>query len=195
MPPYSRYTHRESASLFSDLEADFYFIVAWNSNVLDIREQFPIPTIETEQIAAKLGVMHPKCRDGSSYVMTTDFLITYRDSVTGKITYCARSVKPMRKLSNKRTLQKQKIEQLYWKSNHVDWKCVTENSFSRQKAKNIRKILAHYNKFQQGQQTDIIGLALMERIFTSENQSLQSVCDQVCVEQSLEQGEALSLFY
>ena len=61
-------------------------------------------------------------------------------------------------LLNKRTLQKQQIEQLYWKSNHVDWKYVTENSFSRKKAKNIRKILAHYNKFQQDQQTDIIGL-------------------------------------
>jgi TnsA endonuclease C terminal./TnsA endonuclease N terminal. len=180
---------------FSDLEADFYYIIAWNSNVLDIREQYPLPTVMTEQIATSLGVVHPKCRDRSSYVMTTDFLITYRDSITGKIMYCARSVKPMSELSNKRTLQKQQIEQLYWKSNNVDWKCVTENSFLRIKAKNIRKMLAHYNIFQQDQLTENIGLALMERIFTSEYQPLQSVCDQICVEQFLEQGEALSLFY
>jgi len=180
---------------FSDLEADFYFIIAWNSNVLDIREQYPLPTVETEQIAAKLGVARPKCRDKSSYVMTTDFLITYRDSITGEITYCARSVKPLSKLSNKRTLQKQQIEQLYWKKNQVDWKCVTENSFSREKAKNIRKILAHYNKFQMDERTEIITLVLMERIFTSANQSIQSVCDQICVEQTLQRGEALSLFF
>lgn len=180
---------------FSDIEADFFFILEWNSNVLDIREQFPLPTIETEQIAAKLGVAHPKCKDGSSYVMTTDFLITYQDPISRKIKYIARSVKPLSGLSEKRTLQKLQIEQQYWKSQDINWKCVTENSFSRQKAKNIRKVLALYNKFEMDERTEIIALALMKRILVSENQQLQNVCDQINIENSLEQGEALSLFY
>ena len=41
--------------LFSDLEADYYHILAWADTVVDIREQYPLlPVAETERIADTL---------------------------------------------------------------------------------------------------------------------------------------------
>lgn len=43
--------------LFSDLEADYYYILAWADAVKDIREQYPLlPVSETERIAETLGI-------------------------------------------------------------------------------------------------------------------------------------------
>ena len=47
--------------LFSDLEANYYHILAWADAVIDIREQYPLlPRDATESIAEKLGYRHPK---------------------------------------------------------------------------------------------------------------------------------------
>jgi hypothetical protein len=40
-------------------------------------------------------------------------------------------------LNNPRVLEKLEIERRYWLSQGIDWKIVTENEISRQKAKNI----------------------------------------------------------
>ena len=53
----------------SDMEARYYFILLWDPGVIDVREQFPLETEVTEAIAQRLGYRHPKCHDGSSYVM------------------------------------------------------------------------------------------------------------------------------
>ena len=79
--------------LFSDLEANYYWLVAWSDQVLDIREQYPLlPREETERIAAELGVQHPKSIGCTNpMVMTTDMLLTVREG--DEIHFEARHIK------------------------------------------------------------------------------------------------------
>ncbi|MCH4238761.1 MAG: TnsA endonuclease N-terminal domain-containing protein [Oscillospiraceae bacterium] len=182
---------------FSDLEMQYYFILAWNPNIVDIREQYPLDTELTEVAAARLGYPHPKNQDGSSYVMTTDFLITYCPEGEKEAEYYARSVKTEKDLSKKRTLQKQQIERCYWQEQNVQWKCVTENSFSRQKAKNIRKILSFYDydDFKDESLKRAVEELLVQEIQDIPQQPLSAICSHVEKAYQLRNGAVLSLFY
>ncbi|GIO69980.1 TnsA endonuclease N-terminal domain-containing protein [Paenibacillus cookii] len=86
--------------LLSDIERDYFYLLDYCDDVTDIREQFPLlPLEETQMIAEKIGVEHPKDpKTGIPVVMTTDFLITYRDKTL------ARTVKPSAELENERTI-------------------------------------------------------------------------------------------
>lgn len=182
---------------FSDLEMQYYFILAWNPNIVDIREQYPLDTELTEVAAARLGYSHPKNQDGSSYVMTTDFLITYCPDGAKEATYFARSVKTEKDLSKKRTLQKQQIEMFYWQEKNIQWKCVTEKSFSRQKAKNIRKVLSFYDydDFEDESLKREVEESLVQEIQNMPQQPLSQICGHVEKSYTLRNGTALSLFY
>jgi TnsA endonuclease C terminal./TnsA endonuclease N terminal. len=182
---------------FSDLEMEYFFILVWNQNIIDIREQYPLDTGKTEAIAARLGCMHPMNKDGSNYVMTTDFLVTYRPDDTDEEQYYARSVKTASELSNKRTLQKQQIEMLYWQEMNIPWKCVTEKSFSHQKAKNIRKILSFYDysNIQDKTFQENVKICLLKEILNCPNYNLSAICNSIQKDYELKSGEAFSLFY
>lgn len=62
--------------LLSQNEVRWYYILRWNDDVLDIREQFPLELEKTLDIAEAMGVKHPKDRHTH---MTTDMLVTYRN--------------------------------------------------------------------------------------------------------------------
>ena len=108
--------------LLSDIERDYFYLLDYCDDVTDIREQFPLlPLEETQMIAEKIGVEHPKDpKTGIPIVMTTDFLITYREKTL------ARTVKPSAELENERTIAKFEIERIYWDSRHVDWGIITD---------------------------------------------------------------------
>ncbi len=174
---------------------EYFFILVWNQNIIDIREQYPLDTGKTEAIAARLGCMHPKNKDGSNYVMTTDFLITYRPDDTDEEQCYARSVKTASELSNKRTLQKQQIEMLYWQEMNIPWKCVTEKSFSHQKAKNIRKILSFYDysNIQDKTFQENVEICLLREILNCPNHNLSAICNSIQKDYELKSGEAGSV--
>lgn len=77
-------------TFLSDLERDYFYALDYADEVTDIREQYPLlPLEETKLIAENLGVEHPKDpKTGVDIVMTTDFVITYKDKEY------ARTVKP-----------------------------------------------------------------------------------------------------
>lgn len=134
---------------FSDLEADFFWHLLWNENIIDVREQFPLlPVDEVEAIAIRLGFQYP-CEPGEDtrHVMTTTFLITAK-SHAGEYT-AARHVKYAKDLSNARTIQKLKIEHAYWESRGVELKVVTEESFNRRTARNISFLMGYYSALPQ----------------------------------------------
>lgn len=122
--------------LFSVLEADCLYLLDWQDDVLDIREQYPLlPVDETEAIARDLGVRHPSS-NGYTCVMTTDFLVT-RAGRHGPQDE-AISVKMSRDLEKKRVREKLEIERRYWVSRSVPWGVVSEVGMSRKVVKAIR---------------------------------------------------------
>ena len=74
--PFSSKTQR-THHLLSNVELGFFLMLDWASDVLDIREQFPLPRSVTRQVAAELGIQHP-FYPGTHVetVMTIDFLVT-----------------------------------------------------------------------------------------------------------------------
>lgn len=124
--------------LLSELETSYFYVLDWSLPVLDIREQFPLlPLEETLAIAEQCGVAYPADpRTKEPVVMTTDFVVTVRQSV-GSIEQ-ARTVKYAQDLQSKRNLEKLEIERCYWQRRNIDWGIVTEREVSKTLAENIK---------------------------------------------------------
>ncbi|MEA4834728.1 MAG: TnsA endonuclease C-terminal domain-containing protein [Anaeromusa sp.] len=123
--------------LLSDLERDYFYLLDFCDEVVDVREQFPLPRKDTQMIAEKFGYRHPAERaTGVVLVMTTDFVITAKDK-SGAIITLARTIKQSEELNQKRTLEKLDIERSYWEEKGVNWGIVTEKEIPKQLAKNL----------------------------------------------------------
>lgn len=77
---YSPKTQRDHHFL-SDVELAFFRMLEWSRDVVDIREQFPLPRQITRQLATELRIRHP-FYPGTHVetVMTIDFMVTRRHS-------------------------------------------------------------------------------------------------------------------
>ena len=125
--------------LLSNLEKGYFLLLEWSSDVVEIREQYPLPLEQTLAIAERLGLKHPahpKTKEPT--VMTTDFRIDVLD-VTGTSLH-ARSIKSSQDLGNKRTIEKLEIERTYWSERKVPWGLVTERDIPRALVDNIEWI-------------------------------------------------------
>jgi hypothetical protein len=183
---------------FSDLEQQYFYLLAWQDDVIDIREQFPLfPVKDTEHIAAELDIKHPQNIGlQNSMIMTTDFLITAK---TGDKTMLkARSVKYQKDLENSRTKEKLAIEHLYWDMRSIEWKVVAENSFDREKAKRIAYLMGYF-------QDPFAGLCskdekmrfmqdLINCLIEHRNEKVKDLCLFLDRQNSLPDGSLLSLF-
>lgn len=129
----------------SDMEKNYFYILEYSDSVTDIREQYPLLSIEeTLTIADELGIQHPKNpKTGEDIVMTTDFLIT--KEVEGKTINVARTVKAKDMLMNKRVIEKFELERVYWERREIDWGIVTEEEIDKVLAKNISFFHSYYN--------------------------------------------------
>ena len=96
--------------------SELFLIMDFRSDVVDIREQFPLfPLSLTRKIALTLDVEHPMVvgvKPPSPFVMTTDLLVTFEKNGIRK--YVAFCVKPEKKLSDPHILEK--IEMLLQRS-------------------------------------------------------------------------------
>lgn len=127
----------------SKLERDYFYVLEWNRNVVDIREQYPLTREDTLFIAENKGVKHPTDpKSQIPIVMTTDFLITLSNSEG--ITHVARTIKPSKELENERTIEKFEIERSYWEQEGVDWGIITEKEMPRNMIENVEWLHSSY---------------------------------------------------
>ena len=121
-------------SFLSQLELQVFYLLDWEDEVVDIREQFPLfPQEKTKEICHLLGIKDPQEPQAEvPMVMTTDFLVTLRDGSEH-----ARSVKYVQELEDPRTVTKQEIERVFWEQSRIDWKIITENDVNITAVKNV----------------------------------------------------------
>lgn len=123
--------------LLSLLELRWFYVLDWNLEVIDVREQYPLlPLEETLAIAADCGIKHPRDpRTGYPVVMTTDFVATVwpLSSPVDR----ALTVKYAADLESLRTREKLEIERLYWEARNVKREIVTEQDLSKVLARNV----------------------------------------------------------
>lgn len=117
-------------------EALWYYILRWDDNNIEIREQYPLDNKLTVKIARENGFKHPK---SDNYIMTTDFLVTEADG-----SFHAYSVKPDRNL-NERTLQLLCIEKMYWITKGCKFDILFKSDVNRIFANNIRIVIEFYD--------------------------------------------------
>lgn len=132
--------HGRTVHLLSQGEVEAYFLLRWEDDVLDIREQFPLEEDITLQLAEEFGIKHPSHK-GKPVTMTTDLLVTKAD---GDHAYTVKTSLDEIKV-NQRTTEKLYIEKMYWKLKNVDYTIITKEQIDHQKAINIRDVVAHYN--------------------------------------------------
>lgn len=123
--------------LMSDLETMYFYLLEWDSTVIDIREQYPLLDRDlVHDICIEKNIKHPidiKSRD--PIVLTTDFFITIIEN--GVERNVARTVKYAKDLENKRVIEKFEIERTYWSKKGIEWKIITEKDISAILFKNI----------------------------------------------------------
>lgn len=111
--------------LLSTLEKLVFLHLDSRTEVLDIREQFPLPLNETIRISDSFNIKHGQDK-GELKVMTSDFLVDLPDR------QIVLSVKPKRKIT-KRVVQKFQIEWAYWCEQGVEFFVVTEEEIANLK--------------------------------------------------------------
>lgn len=123
--------------LQSDNQLRFFLICEWNSNVLDLRESYPlIDVMEVIDNKEDLRFDKFKNKEGEQLVICTNFLLTVKEP-DGEEKLIARTVKNTSELNKKITMEKLEIERRYWMQRGIEWKIITEKQLPKQIAKNI----------------------------------------------------------
>ena len=182
--------------LMSDMEKYFFYLCEWDSNVIDIREKFPLDRGLTFEIAENLKIKHPTVDDGDEpSVITTDFLITYNDVnyVNGR--EMAIDIVSSKYLEDKRYIELLELQRRYWKSKDIPFYIVTEKEIDLIVAKNIQWFHSYYFNIDESNFQDYEAIidGIVQAISDSD-EIILNVLNRVDWEFSLEEGTSLSIF-
>ena len=120
----------------STQELYVHLLAEYAPRILDIREQYALlPWKETQSIAARLGIKHPKIPGTQTpVVVTTDLLLSLREcDGTQLVAVCVKLTKDL----SKRTLQKLLLERVYWNRRGIAWFLATEKNLPIIRARNL----------------------------------------------------------
>ncbi|MBL4828759.1 MAG: TnsA endonuclease N-terminal domain-containing protein [Aliivibrio sp.] len=119
---------------FSGIELAAFLVFDWCNDVIDIREQFPIPLSDSLIICRQLGIRHPQ-EKGELKIVTTDLLVDFSDG-----SQLAIPVKPAKELDKKRIIEKLQIEKVFWESVNVPCNIFTDQEVSNDLKMNLKWI-------------------------------------------------------
>lgn len=132
----------------SQTEVAVYETIRWQDNVEHIREQYLLDTDRMNAIAEELGMKKAPW-------WTTDFLVDYDDGskTAFSVKYDRSAFDP-----NKRTyrgkesrlhnlVMRQRAEQIYWESQKVRFKLVTNEDINQVLVWNVKSVMSYYESF------------------------------------------------
>lgn len=178
--------------LLSDLEYHVLLMLDWDSQVIDIREQFPVPLEESQAIAREMGIAHLSYQ-GVDEILTTDFLVDL--NFQGKIVRRAISAKYVKDLSEPRVLEKLELERRYWVSKGIQFNLVTELEIPQTLQKNVKwfhPYMNHYDLDTREQQQEYFRI-LLAAIHQFPSQKITAITTRLDDEYNVEPGTHLSL--
>lgn len=130
--------------LYSRGERQLFVLLEAMPNVIDIKEQFPLPLNETLDLASELNIKHPGAykerfeNDGivPAKTMTSDLVVTFRlpNNEEKVVVYSFKYQQSLDYLANPRTAKrnwdKLKLEREYWQREEIEWVLMTEQCYS-----------------------------------------------------------------
>ena len=134
-------------TLMSQGEKHLYITKLVEPNVVEIKEQYPLDYVRTQEIADAHGVIHPrKHLTGELTVVTTDLLITYRDENGSEYRVAYAFKYSIGGQNQDRTNQKLAIAETYWKRFGVRSEQILRCDVSKDKAYNLLNYIDKYDK-------------------------------------------------
>ena len=128
-----------SVELLSQGEAEYWHILRWNDDIIDIREQIPLPKEATTAIAEEMGFI-PAGKGRT--VMTSDFFIVYADQHMEVHSF----KKNMRSIERQRTLELLNIEKTFLERKGITFRLVLGSDTNTILADNIRICSYYYRE-------------------------------------------------
>lgn len=151
--------------LLSQGEKYFWYLMRWRDDVVDIREQFPLPVEKTSEIAEMYEIKHPM--KGAQYVvMTSDFLVDYEDG-TQEVFSIKNSKDDI--TESARTVEKLFIEKKYWESLEVPYHLVFKEDLNITFAENIRQTVQYYHLSEVFDSTSMIKYMIANKMLLIED--------------------------
>lgn len=132
------WSHKTSRThhLLSDVENSLFLALEWQTNVIDIREQYPLDRETTLEIAHQLGIRHPYY-PGTDVptVMTVDLLVTKQHGREKSLE--AFNAKRDEEAEDERSLLKLEIQRSYFENMDIPHHIVYHSQIPARKVANI----------------------------------------------------------
>ncbi len=132
--------------LLSDLQLNYFYLLEFDEEVTDIREQYPLLDFHDQNIPMD-DDLAKKLFDSKTqvpHIFTVSFLVT-RKGKDGESFYQARVIKQSQELEKKATLQRLELQRRYFEKKGIDFGIVTEREINKQLARNIGWALNSYD--------------------------------------------------
>ncbi|WP_315139273.1 TnsA endonuclease N-terminal domain-containing protein [Achromobacter marplatensis] len=174
--------------LFSQVEHDFFLMLDWSAEVVDIREQFPLDRSLTRATAAALGLRHPRYpRTKIDCVMTVDFLVDVR--VKDSIVIRAYDTKVSEELNDRSSIAKLEITRAALASSDIEHHLVIDTKLPTRAIENLKSIgLAQENSATDDYFSDDMEASL-SRFYSSLRSTHPSTSlRQLCADDDLQYG-------
>lgn len=122
--------------LFSDNEYHFFLMLEYAADVVDVREQFPLPRDKTMEVAMQLKARHP-FYPGTHVpmVMTVDFMVTKRRQ--GELVLEGFNVKETAEAEDERSMDKLEIQRETLARMGIEHHLVFSTLLPEQKVRNL----------------------------------------------------------
>jgi len=124
--------------MLSDLQLYYFYLLEFDDNVTDIREQSPLLDFYDMNIQVD-EELTKKLFDSKTqvpHIFTASFLVT-RKRENGEHYYQARIIKQSQELEKNATLQRLELQRRYFEKKGIDFGIVTEKEINKQLARNI----------------------------------------------------------
>lgn len=189
--------------LLSKLEYYFFLIAEADPEVLDIREQFPIPIeLSVAMSQSSTDMRHPGLPGGKKTrtVVTTDFVLTRR-SATG-VRYAARNIKYRSEHTKTSTVGKLALETAIWERTpplgvpgEVDFGVFSEKEVIADHIRNLKWLRSAYRLgFLRGIENEVPKVeSILAPLVATETDALANLTDYADEQLSLEPGSALAI--
>lgn len=139
----------QDRDLLSTNERHFFYRLRFSGELLWIKEQYPLLSLErSAAIAKQLGVRHPTYPYTANVqvVMTSDFYC--RSIIGNKIVYSIKDSEAYKKLTKRQKANleiKLKIEQVFWESQGVKWHLIMSEDIKTIFSQNLEQLFSFYS--------------------------------------------------
>ncbi|MBQ6361847.1 MAG: Tn7 transposase TnsA N-terminal domain-containing protein [Lachnospiraceae bacterium] len=138
--------------VMSTVEKELFYLLRWNQEVEDIREQYLMDMDKVSIIAEKYGLGPVNKR----LPYTLDFLVTYRDKSRPATAYSVKaSEKVFRKNSReyrgnekkyRKIMNRITLEKIYWEEEGCEYKVIVSEDINHILASNIELVMNYYDR-------------------------------------------------